>query len=1768
MILMMRLLRVFACLQCWSLSGVLVSARRTSSINEQLELELQAAQGAGQQKLGETTLVGPDRLECLRQDNLDLVFPSKETYAFRKVFGVNGDDTNRDVYLVADSIKVKKLQAWITVRRIDETDFAFAVGGDETYGEHEGVASLEFHVVGLDLRTPSTAIDLLASMVTDRAELLAGKEGSLKFKIFGRGSAVFDEDTSQWEIELTDTRAEPFQFLIENHWLVQKAITDYGGIDKIVIDQLWPMIKQVVPKTMASSFHKLPTEDLGIEATVKLTGKENWESDLLEITALQTLHFWVNPSKAAKVFDDLTALDRAFIGKVQDLLDWEGLPKVWKENRAAVIRTLQTYNLLFDPALVKKVKNTDDIADVRDDLLEAAKGSMDWMKTAVKPMLDLVASHKNVFHELDIGNDIVTSWSREDGGKIKGNLFSPSPEGTRTLRLGSRRRATLAEKHELALLPNAMLQAFKELKKFDIAKVEAMLDGELRAQRLIDHGKAMRLLQNWGLLGDKELLQKAKATVDLYDLREDFLAEARALNGAQAGFAFVRPEADDLTTFELSDVTFRDAKFTIDSMVIKNTELEMGNRSTGLDLWRLVGQASDVSVQLPAWDSFSGVDMALPHLSIRLHHSGDVSLSLGDSYEEGFGLEYDMDAKKKTAKQKGVIRSGPTSAIDGEVPEQFSRPVQTPKGLRLAEVAPQFGLTLSSSITGQDDIVEAEISSEVTTQVDLSKIFPIILAGRQSSDYGYIFYTGRVKRYITSPDTTPVVPPYVVDVVVSCGFLRLLDRSHVPYGKELDRIGMDPESGLKQLEVDLTQYDEVPEVYSDGQDGSCMDLLNNGQERRLHGAGFWSAGEFVQETICGPTAEVKKLSEAMELQVNRFHDERAREWKYSTHNIVKEQDQYTLPDNMVSQGLSRILRPPVAKARSDKEPSSNALLQTEGDKKAGAESANATEKAISRDRMMCKNSEALDQEFFKIEDTGLQQALRIATPTIPHVGRVFLVLDDVEVIRLKAEVDIRRMGDRSFSFHLRPPTNQEEVLLAFFSGLEFKLPDSSLGGLAKFAAGVENGFGRLFAGENYGRLDQGPLSVSLDLKGEVEMDDNGKWTLKTANPAPVSKAHIKVGPQGAESLLQGYINSAIEKNGGMDKLLLDNCWPFLTKLIPAALGEAMDSVKASEAGFQATFLVSADCKEAQKSGTSMFRSGADLRCPKHELDMTVTSTVQVNREAEGLLRSVARRMKKEAEEPMEQAKQVEVDEFGDALDDDEWHDALEEYPGEYDRVNPIIAQLLKAYERSASVFTGTAANEQFIVEVNDDFSAQVRTFADLKFPMTLLKALTGEGNEAMMQFIPKPEHGSAKFVGTVEFDDSVFSVPEMRVDNIQLPVTLSSDPNDKITVAAMLGPLELHHVKGPMAEKLEQLKQVKLKGSSVTIELDKAQGFVLKVKNGEEEGQDSQVVLDIGSGLVTPHLDTVSTSMLQPGNTRKAQEYLADGRVPAMFERPWPYRPEKLDFQHIVQGLSVEANTRMAGEAADDTAKERLAMSVTATVSGGIVLDSHLLRAGRAKSTDWGYLYYLKGGRYGEINPKKPKALKKDDAVLQITCGYLYIWDASKSWTGAKADQYDELLLSMDLSDQTETKKHLDPSRDAISILMTRGGEFPACIKVKQKDAMWGNKDYYYFCQSEEEIKKIEEAITLQRSRFADVEGAKKRALKQALKRRGSKVDGPTYKAPEPPSKEEPMDGSWFKEMKIDDGTTFYPHLKPPGPNSKVLTPAEAWKAEVAAVQG
>ena len=113
-----------------------------------------------------------DRLQCLRQDNLDLVgtadFASR--YILRQVVGVNEDDTESDIYLFADKFRISRVQAELKLSRTGADALAFELVGSNSTEKHTGLGSADMRIREFQLVTQSSVISCATSLASSLAE--------------------------------------------------------------------------------------------------------------------------------------------------------------------------------------------------------------------------------------------------------------------------------------------------------------------------------------------------------------------------------------------------------------------------------------------------------------------------------------------------------------------------------------------------------------------------------------------------------------------------------------------------------------------------------------------------------------------------------------------------------------------------------------------------------------------------------------------------------------------------------------------------------------------------------------------------------------------------------------------------------------------------------------------------------------------------------------------------------------------------------------------------------------------------------------------------------------------------------------------------------------------------------------------------------------------------------------------------------------------------------------------------------------------------------------------------------------------------------------------------------------------------------------------------------------------------------------------------------------------------------------------------------------
>jgi hypothetical protein len=271
--------------------------------------------------------------------------PSDTTpYLLRKVIGINGDNTQRDVYVSATNVQIKSLNATLKLSRSGEHKFKFELTGPATY-DGANVASVDFYLEGLKVYTKSTAIDWIASLAANRQALEEGQKGWLYFNLYGEAEAKWDEETKDYVVELVNSEVNPFQFEITSQYILQEALTQAGGIDQIIVDNLWPAIKNAIPKTMIQAFQFLTPEELFLSAEIAVEGGMKVANGPLELEVDVTeIRLDMVPARVLEILESEKFDFRKLAEEQVDrLLAKEGVQEAWKKSREAFIEQLEHF---------------------------------------------------------------------------------------------------------------------------------------------------------------------------------------------------------------------------------------------------------------------------------------------------------------------------------------------------------------------------------------------------------------------------------------------------------------------------------------------------------------------------------------------------------------------------------------------------------------------------------------------------------------------------------------------------------------------------------------------------------------------------------------------------------------------------------------------------------------------------------------------------------------------------------------------------------------------------------------------------------------------------------------------------------------------------------------------------------------------------------------------------------------------------------------------------------------------------------------------------------------------------------------------------------------------------------------------------------------------------------------------------------------------------------------------------------------------------------
>lgn len=1141
-------------------------------------------------------VVNIDRVQCLRQDNLDLVGADTRgrsvQYIMRQAIvpdvsaiGFNAQNTKNDIYIFVKDLLIRNFQANLELKRVGETDFEFKLTGNKAYKGTTGVGNANIWLSGFDLETKSKVISWATALAANKEVLREGQEGTLHFSLSGLVRSKIGKK-GLLEVDLFDTAVKLFQFEFTSQQILQTSLNKFGGLERFLLDGILDIVKLSISPSLLASMRYIPLQsgiknedqDLWLSASLALTGSMLQPNAELNLDTSLSVIAHVRPAKLIQVFTEQFNITELAEARVEAFLSNPAVQRAWKNNRPAFVRNLKQYRLLAGD-LLDVVENTTELPMLRPRLLKAAAEVGDTVTQALQPFVKAYAQGKLGYaEEFKIMLEGNIGWDDEvKDGMLWANL-RPSKMVHGAAWLREFHATSAQEEIQLGSTDQAVNFAWVPLELLDVLGLGDLLTAP-------DRGKVTGL-------------KIEKASLDLSELNSDLNISNVALSNF---LRWMSPSGEGEGDAELMEIT--------------NAEL------------------ADVSLRLPSVLKPDFADISLTSLGINgeLTSSGVLTLSSSTGFELNLNESEADDADAALRRR----REGSPDAIDGPMEHWVSRPSEDGPGLS-RKVATRMGAGgIYLKVSGSANGLSLDFQAKTQVTANLGKVLGSVLAGRPTEDFGYAFFAEHLVWERTASHTTPTRNS--VAAVLNCGYLRLLE---FPLRKEpLSRL--DTSDG--QLELDIAKYKDAPVIVDRyaGPDETnlecCMDLYTSGHKAPTVG-GWWSRGgsHEVKDAVCGSCEKVRDLGAAIALQVRRFQDHRAAAWGFGTHNESSEK-QFNLPAGRTTMDLVEILSADPETLRfadTQDVPRSMSTASTQADASRKPMPAEKLHKDISTegkvtqiavaelprgdyvgdeiskpsfDALKCRAEEDLDGLVFPPEKKWYgDAAIRMVIPESP-LGEIHVALQTIQIMDVDLDFRFKRVSDNSFLFELGTKEKHAKLNL-WIEGLKLDLPGGILDDLLKFGSGFESLVGSIFGAKDVGRLDRGPLNLDLYIKGEFHLNDKGRWKIQSSEA--VSDVDIQFGAGG---LLQAIINYLVAHFGNMDKVFADIVWPILTSLIPGKVGYAFTKVREEYGQIDTKFKITAQCK-----------APVDGRCPDDEVTLNLTATNMVIVKPEPIVKDLIR----------------------------------------------------------------------------------------------------------------------------------------------------------------------------------------------------------------------------------------------------------------------------------------------------------------------------------------------------------------------------------------------------------------------------------------------------------------------------------------------------------------------------------------------------------------
>jgi len=368
-----------------------------------------------------------DRLQCLRQDNLDLVGTRDfdERFVVRMVLGVHEQDTDSDVYLFAEKFRFSRVHAELKLTRTGADALEFELVGDDSIGQNTGLGQADLWLSGFQVVTESTIINWASSLAANRDALAKGQNGTVHFDLAGKIHAK--KKKGSWVAELFQTKVRYFSFSFENQQILDFALNRFGGIDQLLLDNLFKLVETAVPINLLASMQFLPLrdgrppelQDLWLSGRMKLSGQMTEVNGDLALESSFDLTAHTVPARLLDVLIhnfDVEHLAEELVGAF--LAD----PKVAKALQTGgknLIENLREYRFVVSDQLKSLTEKEVNLESLRPVLLEQArKITSDLLVQFLQPFLKAHAEGKSDYFRgfnVQLGGGLHWDSSAENG---------------------------------------------------------------------------------------------------------------------------------------------------------------------------------------------------------------------------------------------------------------------------------------------------------------------------------------------------------------------------------------------------------------------------------------------------------------------------------------------------------------------------------------------------------------------------------------------------------------------------------------------------------------------------------------------------------------------------------------------------------------------------------------------------------------------------------------------------------------------------------------------------------------------------------------------------------------------------------------------------------------------------------------------------------------------------------------------------------------------------------------------------------------------------------------------------------------------------------------------------------------------------------------------------------------------------------------------------------------------------------------------------------